>query len=300
MTTLFANFLAGTTTDSPLTSGATTINSSGFTSLPDVSGGDIMWLVLDPDASAGAPEIVKVTSHGTSASNVTVVREQQSTTAREHASGTTWRAVVTKDDMDTLMGFLEDGAVDTANLADSAVTTAKLAAGSVTNAKMGADAVTGAEIADDSIDSEHYVDGSIDTAHIADGAVTTAKMTLSKVGVSASRSTSQSITTPWTTLEYTTEDYDSDGFFSPTSGTVTIPAGMGGLYAITSRWDKTGDSTQLTHRINAGGVVYESATGREIGAFTIVVPLDAADTISVELNGTETILASEIHVYKVS
>lgn len=120
MTTLFANFLAGTTTDSPLTSGATTINSSAFANLPVVTGGDVMWLVLDPDASAGAPEIVQVTAHSSSATSVTVSRAQQSTSAREHASGTVWRAVVTKSDMDTLMAFLEDGAIGYTNLGNTA------------------------------------------------------------------------------------------------------------------------------------------------------------------------------------
>lgn len=100
MTTLFSNFLAGTTTDSPLSAGATTINSSAFANLPVVADVDTMWLVLDPDASAGAPEIVKVTAHTSSATSITVTRGQQSTTAREHASGTVWRAVVTKSDMD--------------------------------------------------------------------------------------------------------------------------------------------------------------------------------------------------------
>lgn len=137
MTTLFANFLAGVVDDAPLTSGATTINSSGFANLPVVSSPDIMWLVLDPDEDAGEPELVKVTTHTSSATSVTVDRGQQSTTAREHAATTVWRAVVTKSDMDTLVAFLEDSAVDTANLADSAVTTAKLADGSVTAAKTG-------------------------------------------------------------------------------------------------------------------------------------------------------------------
>ncbi len=51
---------------------------------------------------------------------------------------------------------IEDGGVDTTQLA--------------------ADAVTGDKVADDAIDSEHYAAGSIDNEHLADGAVTAAKL----------------------------------------------------------------------------------------------------------------------------
>ena len=165
MSTLYENFLAGTTTDNPLSDSATTINSSGFSSLPEVTGGDEMYITLDPDASAGAPEIVKVTAHSTSATSVTVTRAQQSTSAREHASGTTWRHSFTKTDAERV------GTPD-----DDAVTTAKINDGAVTTAKLGADAVTGAKIADDAVDSEHLAAGGIDTEHLADDAVTDAKI----------------------------------------------------------------------------------------------------------------------------
>ena len=102
MATLYRNFLSGTITDNPLTSGATTINSSNFASLPVVAAPDIMWLVLDPDAAAGAPELVKVTAHTSSATVLTVVRAQQDTTAREHLLSTIWRHSETMTDLDTV------------------------------------------------------------------------------------------------------------------------------------------------------------------------------------------------------
>lgn len=100
MATLYRNFLAGTITDNPLLIGATTINSANFANLPAVAAPNFMWLVLDPDASAGAPEIVKVTAHTASATSLTATRAQQSTTARQHASGTTWRVAATQTDLE--------------------------------------------------------------------------------------------------------------------------------------------------------------------------------------------------------
>lgn len=155
MAVLYDNFLSGTITDSPLTSGATTINSSAFANLPVVSGGNIMYLTLDADSTDGAPEVVTVTAHSSSATSITVTRASQGSSAREHLSGTDWVHSFTKLDAERV-GTPDDGSVDTDQLA--------------------ADAVTGAKIADDAIDSEHYTDASIDAAHIASSAVTTAKI----------------------------------------------------------------------------------------------------------------------------
>lgn len=99
MATLYENLQGGTITDSPLTSGATTINSSAFQYLPEVTGGDIMFLTLDPEGSAGDPEIVKVTAHTAAATAVTVVRAQQDTTAREHLAATQWVHALTETDI---------------------------------------------------------------------------------------------------------------------------------------------------------------------------------------------------------
>lgn len=103
MATLYRNFLAGTITDAPLTNVATTINSANFANLPVVAAPDIMWITLDPDAVDGAPEIVKVTAHSSSATSITVVREQQGTTARQHAVDTDWRHSATQTDLESIL-----------------------------------------------------------------------------------------------------------------------------------------------------------------------------------------------------
>ncbi len=84
------NNISGTTTDNPLTAGATTINSPGFVDLPAVTTSNHLILILDPLEVAGAAEIVQVTAHTASASSVTVVRGFDTTTPRQHNLGTTW------------------------------------------------------------------------------------------------------------------------------------------------------------------------------------------------------------------
>lgn len=87
---LRANNISGTTTDNPLTAGATTINSPGFVDLPVVNTTNHLILILDPLETAGAAEIVQVTSHAASSPSVTVVRGFDTTTPRQHNLGTTW------------------------------------------------------------------------------------------------------------------------------------------------------------------------------------------------------------------
>lgn len=80
----------GTTTDNPLTAGATTLNSAGLANLAAVTAPDEAIITLDPNRVSGAPEIVVVTAHTGSATSATIVRGQFGTAAREHALGTEW------------------------------------------------------------------------------------------------------------------------------------------------------------------------------------------------------------------
>lgn len=87
----------GTTTDNPLTAGATTMNSAGLANLAAVSSAHAI-IVLDPLRSAGAPEAVIVTAHTGSATSATITRGAYGTSAREHASGTLWVHAPTRED----------------------------------------------------------------------------------------------------------------------------------------------------------------------------------------------------------
>lgn len=58
------------------------------------------------------------------------------------------------------------------------------------------------------------------------------------------RRPSQSLSTGVaTTVSWDTQDEDTDNFFAPTSTTVTIPVGLGGIYAVTYRQILSGAPT---------------------------------------------------------
>jgi len=84
------NNVFGTLTDAPLTAGATTMNAAGLTNLDVVSGSDHAVITLDPNREHGAPEIVFVTAHTSSATSATISRGEFDTSAREHPTGTEW------------------------------------------------------------------------------------------------------------------------------------------------------------------------------------------------------------------
>lgn len=59
------------------------------------------------------------------------------------------------------------------------------------------------------------------------------------------------------TILWDTEVYDSHGFLTPTSGTVTIPTGMGGWYTITTQCTpNAGMGTVAYWRITTNGLLY--------------------------------------------
>ena len=85
-----ASGVQGTITDNPLLVGATTMNGAGLAALPAIGATQFAAITLDPLGVNGAPEIVWVTAHTASATSATIVRGREGTTARQHATGTTW------------------------------------------------------------------------------------------------------------------------------------------------------------------------------------------------------------------
>ena len=101
MARLRSNNVFGTTTDTPLTAGATTLNSAGLANLIAVTGSDTAVITLDPNRVNGAPEIVTVTAHTGSATSATITRAAEGTSAREHPAGTFWVHTPTTTDWGT-------------------------------------------------------------------------------------------------------------------------------------------------------------------------------------------------------
>lgn len=94
------NFVWGTLS-SQLLSGGTTLSSTALQSLGVVASPDVAIIVIDPNATAGAPEIVYVTAHTASATTATISRAKESTSARQHEAGVLWvHGVVVSDIFD--------------------------------------------------------------------------------------------------------------------------------------------------------------------------------------------------------
>ena len=88
------------------------------------------------------------------------------------------------------------------------------------------------------------------------------------------------------TVTMDTEDSDTDGYGTATSTTFTIPAGLGGIHAITATvaWAGTPTGNNFI-RLTIGGITYDmsgNTISQSIGG-TITVPLNAADTIVMQV-----------------
>ena len=110
-----------------------------------------------------------------------------------------------------------------------------------------------------------------------------------------------------TTITWTTEGLDTHGFLTPTSGTVTIPAGMGGLYAISVALDAGAAlGGRCYAQITAAGQIFRgpfTSPGEDRVAVAVTLPLAAGDTVSVAMyhaSGSTISFTGALHVYRVS
>lgn len=337
MSTLYANHLSGTTTDNPLSSGATTVNSAGFASLPVVGSPDTMWLVLDPTGVNGAPEIVQITAHTAAATSITVTRAQQSTTARSHPSGTSWVVAVTKDDLDGLPAkilttrgdLLMQGASGVSRLAKGTaglpmvagadeptyqqLASAGIADGAITTAKIVDSAVTAAKLANGAVTQAKLANGAVGTAQLADGSVTSAKLSggvnPTRVGGRWQRSTTQTIGAGVTAdLALNAEIEDTHGFWAG-GNTLTVPSGYAGIYVASLCLDVSGSPASFSAvrgllvfgsiGVHAGG--NGSATGMSA---SFVGYLAEGQTVKGSLSNTGVSgsysVAGYLHLYRIS
>lgn len=126
-----------------------------------------------------------------------------------------------------------------------------------------------------------------------------------RVGCALARAASQSINnTTQTTISWDTELADSDGFIATTATTVTIPSGMGGIYAITGRVVLASGTTHFIN-LNAGSRSYDSDALSSITTnptMSITVPLAAADTITMSVyqaSGGAMNVTASLDVYRI-
>ena len=141
---IYTNFIDGSLS-AGINGADGTATAAVFATLPVISGTDYAWLVIDPDATAGAPEVVKITAHTAASTSATISRGQQGSSARSHLAAVRVTNPVTKADLDSFVtgaADLVDDSIATAKLADDAITTAKINSGAVGLTELGSDVFT--------------------------------------------------------------------------------------------------------------------------------------------------------------
>lgn len=287
----YYNFQSGTITDNPLLIGATTINSAAFANLPEIAGDDRLYLVLDPDGSAGTPEVVLVTAHGAAATSVTVTRGQQTSmgggAARQHLLGEAWTLAATAQDLRYLPQQLltSKGDLVTASAVNTPV---RQAVG--TNEQV---------LIADSAQTNGIKWGQIATAGITDKAVTGPKMlpALCQVRMSAAQSIPNGANT---TLSFDTEDLDALTWHAGGTPTRITPT-IAGWYRVTftTDWQSDTDYFRLLVNILKNGAVTTPLRSIEIpgGAVTLTPNVSGSVTL-VQMNGTTDFL--ELSAFQVN
>lgn len=110
-----------------------------------------------------------------------------------------------------------------------------------------------------------------------------------------------------TAISWDTEDIDTDAFIAVTSSTITIPTLLGGVYAISAVSAINGGAPTGRHllEIAAGGSTWRSTieAGEDVGSVSVVVRLNAADTIVTNIFQTGAAtgnLTARLELYRLS
>lgn len=269
-----ANNVYGTVSDNPLLIGAVSFTSLGLSLLPAISGQHAV-IVLDPKRVFGEPEIVVVTSHLAMGTTATITRGTYGTAAREHPQGTAWAHVPVDEDYTEI----------------------------VTSGTRPTDPYAGQMIFE--TDTNRVV--------VRDAGNTVWNRTAwtaaaGRTGVSLRRVANQSIPDAIeTVISWDTEDFDSDGFITVPATTITVPAGVGGLYAVTARGIVGNPSVGSYSYLQAGGSTYLTSADPVGGAdgflmVSVTVPLLATNTVTYTVYQDHTGAANftgSLHMYRI-
>jgi hypothetical protein len=135
-----------------------------------------------------------------------------------------------------------------------------------------------------------------------------------RVGCTLRRAANQSIpNAAATAISWDTEDEDTHGFAAVTTSTVTIPAGLGGIYVVTAHVICPGiattsgpaviiDPTTSLTGVPADYLMPLDGT-RDRGTITAVIPLEAGDTFNVQVfhaTGAAVNFTASLHCYRMA
>lgn len=253
-----ANNVYGITSDNPLTAAAATFNSVSLPLLPVVATAHAV-IVLDPKRVHGDPEIIVVTAHTVASTVATIIRGQYGTSPRQHVVGTAWAHVPVTDDYIQI----------------------------TTSGSRPSDPYAGQTIFE--MDTDRYLSRDAANANWVRTDWTTAS---GRTGVRLRRVANQSIPNNGgspTAIIWDVEDFDSDGFFVPSSSSITVPAGLGGIYAITAKIDLQSAAIfggRSFVDLQAGAITWRCPIVPGFDGLTvasITIQLAAADVLSIAL-----------------
>jgi hypothetical protein len=106
-----------------------------------------------------------------------------------------------------------------------------------------------------------------------------------RIGVSLTAATASINSASLTSITFTTENLDTDGFISVSSSTITIPTGLGGIYAISARCGLTSACSGAVE-IVAGGKTFDFSFASPVlspGAAIGAIDLAAAQTVGLAI-----------------
>ena len=134
-----------------------------------------------------------------------------------------------------------------------------------------------------------------------------------RVGVSLTDATNRSIptgTSTYTAITWGTEVYDSDGFITAASDTITVPTNRGGLYAIAAQttWASSPGANSVIE-ISVNGTVgwrqpIGAATQSLLCMVSATIALAAGDTVKIRLSqgsgGAINVNPSSMQMWRIS